>query len=100
MEDVAGVSKQIGIGIGTGTAVSRLLPMMREVERVRSRKERMRRAETSNSFDKNLHYLFGIKHCSLYSMSKTVAKQKLNRVKASKRQHQIETATIQVDIYG
>jgi hypothetical protein len=36
MEEVAGVSKRIGIGIGigtvTGTAVSRLLPMMREVE--------------------------------------------------------------------
>ena len=115
MEEVAGVSKRIGIGIGigtvTGTAVSRLLPMMREVERVESRKERTRRAEprrdetrrdeTSNSIDENLHYLFGIKHCSSYSMSKTVAKQNLNRVKASKRQpHQIETATIQVDIYG
>ena len=43
MEEVAGVSKRIGIGIGigtgTGTAVSRLLPMMREVERVESKQE-------------------------------------------------------------
>ena len=37
MEEVAGVSKRIGIG--TGTAVSRLLPMMREVERVESKQE-------------------------------------------------------------
>ena len=43
LEEVAGVSKRIGIGIGTGTgtgtAVSRLLPMMREVERVESKQE-------------------------------------------------------------
>ena len=66
----------------------------------RNERDETRRDETSNSIDENLHYLFGIKHSSSYSMSKAVAKQKLNRVKASKRQHQIETSTIQVDLCG
>ena len=122
MEEVAGVSKRIGIGIGIGleleleldwncsfsspshdegSRASRKQEGTNETSRAETRREETRRDETSNSIDENLHYLFGIKHCSSYSMSKTVAKQKLNRVKASKRQpHQIETATIQVDIYG
>jgi len=123
MEEVAGVSKRIGIGLeleleldwncsfsspshDEGSRASRKQEGTNETRRDEprrdeKRRDEKRRDETSNSIDENLHYLFGIKHCSSYSMSKTVAKQKLNRVKASKRQpHQIETATIQVDIYG
>ena len=64
MEEVAGVSKRIGIGIGTGTgtgtAVSRLLPMMREVERVESKQEgtnETRREETRRAIQLTKTYI-------------------------------------------